>query len=467
MSLNINLLKGIGLVVLVSILAFLNLESPFIPIGIVVLSITTLYIIKNIRTGILILFATKPIVDATYAFQVLPGLTLLQITGVLFPLTVLIYALQNQNQIQSPRLMGLFYFFLLINLVSACLTVVQISTFGSFLFSLVTFFQVSNMIAAYILMPNLIRSDDELKKFLKVILLAGLFPIVTGLLQSFNLLPGLRTLRTTGELIRISGWYYDSANMRFYAFQTLMTGLFYVYHFRPLIILRIVLYTYAAACLFILYKTYSKSAIGIIAVGFLIYVFLSKRLIMGAIGIVLIGFLWVTSDTISNEIEKLVWKEIRYIETPDGFYTNSLLSGRIGLWDNYMMQYEESDIIGKALGLSYVIGRNTHNDFLRILVSNGFIGLGIHLAILLSLLYLLVLSYLSYRDILSIFSIILFAAFIIDSVGLTMTLQPAYCWFTFGIMSLNINRLVPKTNPQVLQAQITGLPINRRKALTF
>ncbi|MBL7960943.1 hypothetical protein JNL27_11965 [bacterium] len=435
-----NLLKLIGIGGAVVILALLNIESPFIPVGIIALIVIVVFVIRNIRIGILILFATKPIIDATYAFQILPGLSLLQITGVLFPLTVLIYALQNRPVLHSPKLMIFFYFFLWINVLSALLTIVHVSTFGSFLFSLVTFFQVSNMIAVYFLMPNLISNNDELKKFLQVLLLAGLFPIITGILQSFNLLPELKTLRTTGDLIRISGWYYDSSNMRFYSFQTLVTSIFFIYHFRPAIILRVSLYVYTAACLFITYKTYSKSAIGIIAASFLIYVVLSKRIILGLVGIFIFLTLWTTSDFISRDIEKLVWKEVKYTESSEGFNTNSLLSGRIGIWDNYLNEYTQSDIVDKAFGLSYVVGRNAHNDFLRILVSNGFVGLGLYGVILLSLLYYLLTSYLSHRDILSIFSIILFGAFIIDSVGLTMTLQPAYCWFSFGIMSLSINR---------------------------
>lgn len=437
---NSNILKIVAAVVIVVVLAFLNLESPFIPIGIIVLLVIMAYVVKNIQTGILILFATKPIVDATYAFQILPGLTLLQITGVLFPLTVLMYAYQNRGLLYSPKLMILLYFFLWINVLSAVLTMIQISTFGSFLFSLVTFFQVSNLVAVYLLMPNLISNEDQLKKFLHVLLIAGLFPIITGVLQSFDMLPGLKTLRTTGELIRISGWYYDSSNMRFYAFQTLLTSIFYLYRFHPKIIMKLALSVYMIACLFITYKTYSKSALGIISTGFLIYVILSNRLILGFIGVTAFLFLWTTSDFMSRDIEKLVWKEVKYSESSEGFNTNSLLSGRIGIWDNYLSQYDESDIISKAFGLSYIVGRNTHNDFLRILVSNGFFGLGLYVITLLSLLFYLLKSYYANRDILSILSIVLFVAFIIDSVGLTMTLQPAYCWFSFGIMSLSINR---------------------------
>jgi hypothetical protein len=75
------------------------------------------------------------------------------------------------------------------------------------------------------------------------------------------------------------------------------------------------------------------------------------------------------------------------------------------------------------------------------LYTTGIVGLGIYILILSALLYLLLKRYWEYGDALSIFSIIIFSAVVIDSMGLTMTLQPGYCWFSFGILSLNINRV--------------------------
>lgn len=427
---------------LVFALALLAIQSLFIPIGVLILLSVTIFIFSNLRKGILILFVTKPIIDATWAFEVVPGFTLLQVVGILFPLITLTYFLQYRQDIKSPIHSSLMYLFLISNIISALITIISNTELFSIINSSTIFLQISNLVAVYLLIPQLISNEVQFKRFIFLLLISGLFPIVTGLLQILGFLPTLKTLRTTGELIRISGWYYDSANMRFYAFQTLLAIVMYltIHNHQKNIAKKLLLALYACFSIFVLYKTYSKSALVILGLSFIIYTFTTRKYLAGMLVIVTVTFFILTYKDVTQDIERLVWKEIKFIEDKETVYTNSLLSGRIGLWERMITQFSESDIVQQLFGYNYLIGRRAHNDFVRILIASGFIGLMIYIVILFTLGRSVLRSFIEHRDIISIAAIVVFIAFIIDSVGLTMTLQPGYCWVTFGIMSISINR---------------------------
>ncbi len=432
------------LVVLLGILlSIMATQSVLTPLVVVILLLSTAFLFKNWKNAFFVLFLTRPVIDTAYNYNILFGFSPLHFIGVAFPLLTLSYFLQAKHSapLKARRPMILF---LLSNVLSALATMVSNPSEPSFIYGLMIFFQSANFVSAYLLLPFLVESEKELNRFVVMLMIAGLFPLLTGLAQSFGVLPGLKTIRTTGELVRISGWYYDSSNMRFYMFQTIVSSLLVISFNRSRMsrTAHALLLGVMAGSFYVLYRTYSKSALAIMVVGMFMYFLLRRQFVLALSGLVACVIAYAAVDTIRRDVDSLLWKEIWYaqLEDKEQFYTPSLLSGRVGVWEQQLEAFKASDIISKAVGISYFFGRHAHNDFMRVLISTGFIGLSLFVFAYGALVSYLIAGYMRYRDALSIMALIVFAALLIDSFGLTMTLVTSYCWFSFGIMSLSINR---------------------------
>ena len=450
----ISILVGATLFVAISVV--LLLQSWVLPIAFGIMLIFLVLTVRQPKIAILLLLFSKPIIDATWEFG-LPviGLNFLQVSGVAFPVIVFLIIYSNKIQFRNYKAVNLFGLFALIN----CLSYV-VATFskgesfdeGMFLFVKYSgiLFQFFNSFAAYLIIPYLFKSSDDRKLLFWALILAGIFPAITGFLQIGGFLSG-RTLRTTGDLVRISGYYHDSVNMRIYSFQTLMAIYIYITQYsRPnekyFIIKRLTSYALIPLSLLIIYKGYSKAAMGIFLSWVLIYFFFQRKIVLGSVFLVLLGVAYVFSGTFRDETEKLLYKEIMYTEgtlPTDVEYT--LLGGRFVYWGNALDKFEKQDLASQMIGFNYIYGASVHNDFLRILISNGVIGLIIYLGLMLYFLIALLNSYLINKDSLSLGAIMLFASLIIDSIGLVPLLYPGYCWIVFGVISLSLNRDAFKT----------------------
>lgn len=432
-------------------------ESLLLPIAFTVLSIILILIIKYPKYGILFMYLTKPILDATYFFK-LPyiGLNFLQMTGVMFPVFSILILINLKSRISD------YYYWriILLLIVSAVLSFLTylfgfIHLGGTrllqlFVSGLVILFQFTNGLSAYFLIPQLFREEKDRKLFLKILIWATLFPLITAYLQIFGIIEG-RTLRTTGQLIRISGLYHDSTNLRFYSFQAIACIIIYlsIYKKSLSIPFRLILLTIIGLFIFIIYLGYSKAAIAIILSWSLAYLLISRNIVLGGFSLFAIIFLYMTVPRISYEIDKLFYKEIMFYEgTLSEELEYTLLGGRFVRWEVIISRFENSDILHKILGFNYTIGIVSHNDFLRVLASYGLFGFVIYSIFLLSIIFQTIRQYFVHRDGLAFGSILFLIAFMIDSTGLTPSIYTGYSWVVFGIISLSINRHIGrnKTN---------------------
>lgn len=441
----------IGFLTFLVVASFLGIQNWVLPIAMIVVLSFLILAIRKPRIAVLLIFFAKPMVDATWNFRVpVIGLNFLQITGVAFP--VIIFLIIYSNKINFPKFKAIntYALFVFLNFISYIASTVgrtetAIQGIAYFSQGIGVLFQFLNGFAAYLILPFLFASDREKKQLFWILILAGIFPVITGLLQIGGLMAG-RTLRTTGELIRVSGFYYDSTNMRMYSFQTLLA--IYVYfsmYYDPkdkfALFQKLLCFILVPAALLIIYKGYSKAAIGILLSWFLIYFIFQRKILLGITSLSALAGLYVFTDTISSETEKLLYKEISYAEgnlPTELQYT--LLGGRFVYWGTALDDFSRQDLASQIIGYNYVNATNTHNDFLRILISNGVTGLFVYGVLLIVFLFSLFNSFFIYRDPLAIGALMLFASFLIDSIGLVPLLYPGYCWIIFGIMSLSLNR---------------------------
>ncbi len=435
--------KALLLLGIVIVLVLTSLRSPIISVAIVILLAVAVVAVRDPKMALLVLFGTKPIIDATWAFRMpVLDLSMLHVTGVAFPILAFVVLYSNRATLIPIRHTGLFVVFGCLNALSLILTVMNNP--DSFFATVTIFFQSLNSIAAYLIVPFLFPSKEDRKRLLLVWIMAGLFPMVTAYLQIFGLMQG-RVVRTTGELLRISGLYYDSTNLRMYSIQTLFLIYMYLgdyvqwsrYRGRtawlmlPLIPL----------ALYVVYRGYSKAAIGIIASCFLLHSILRRQIILGSVLLVTVTLLYLTTETVESEITLLLRKEISYAEgTLNPEHEHTLLGGRFVRWEVSLERFEDADMTNQLFGVDYGAGIFIHSDFLRLLLGTGYVGLITYAVLLLLLVRSLWVSYLRYGDALSIGGFFALTSLIIDSTGLVPLLYPGYCWFCFGVISLAINR---------------------------
>ncbi len=439
------------IILFIGITMALTIQSWVLPIAFVVIVSFLLLAIRKPKSAVLLILFAKPIIDATWEFRIpFVGLNFLQITGVAFPVIIFLIIYSHKAKFYDYKAINLFKIFVFLNLFSYLTsTVGSADSPAEGLFMAAkgsgVFFQFLNSFAAYLIIPFLFRSDEDRKHLFWALILAGIFPTVTGLLQIGGVITG-RTLRTTGELIRISGFYHDSTNMRMYSLQTLLAIFVYLSIYlkqyeKYYLLKKSLMYFLIPLTLLIIYRGYSKAALGIILCWIILYFVMRRKFVLGSVVLTVLGAAYFLSDTVSNETEKLLYKEIRYAEgnLPEEFqYT--LLGGRFVFWGYALDDFAKQDLASQLLGYNYISSSSSHNDFLRVLLANGIVGLIFYITMLLSMLVALLNSFIQNQDNLALGAILIFAAFIIDSIGLVPLIYPGYCWVTFGIISLSLNR---------------------------
>jgi O-antigen ligase len=113
------------------------------------------------------------------------------------------------------------------------------------------------------------------------------------------------------------------------------------------------------------------------------------------------------------------------------------LGGRMIVWENKLAQWKAAGLIEKSIG-SGKPAAGSHNDYIRVLVSNGIIGLIIYSFMLLFIgLRVLILNFAS-RTPLNVIALMLFLMWLVDSIGLTPGAYPAYQWYVWGFVGLAV-----------------------------
>lgn len=155
--------------------------------------------------------------------------------------------------------------------------------------------------AGFYMMQAFFTDRENFKKLLLVLIASGLFPVFVILYQIATGTGTLRELSSGGDLrleaalglTRYSGFYHDIVSVRGYVFQCLAgIVLYWAYFVRPNrdVFLKIALSVLGAACIFVLYKMYSKAVIGTLIMWFVIWCIGYRKLGLGLVlALIVIG----------------------------------------------------------------------------------------------------------------------------------------------------------------------------------
>ena len=252
---------------------------------------------------------------------------------------------------------------------------------------------------------------------------------------------------------RANGFYHDMVTSRMYVLQGLLT-LSYVKFSNRFSIKPLLSWLFVIIFLVSSFTLFSKALIGIVLLGGVLLVLLTKqKLSHYLIGSILFLILIINNiETLVETTTTLFSAEIEY-NTGELNDSERLFSGRGGIWQGYLNSFENALIIEKAIGFGINSGR-THNEFLRILIFSGVIGLIAYIVFLLNLIFKLCLSSLfsSQLSFVSVFSLIIL---LIDSISVVWGLYPFYLIVVIGFYLAAIeeikikNMIIAKSNAKL------------------
>ena len=375
---------------------------------------------KGVFACLLVLVATKSIVDAFWDMKVGP-LSMMSIQGALIPF--LFYQVFANRKI-LPQIWIKTANIYIIALSLGVIWAIAVKPVASIEIIVLNI----NIYLGFILIPLLINDQKQLKQFLFAIMICGVFPI---LISMYQLKTGvIFRERATAGLERYVGLYHDAFPTRFYGLMTVISILIYQSVFKINgFFLKIMLVLLAGGALVSMYAVFSKAAVGIFGLWVVLLLLFSKSKIKQSFSI-LIGILvilLVFGDAVSGNIEQLFSKEVGYQsgEVQDVRYT---LAGRGYIWDKYWTIWtNEQSVFYQWFGDG--IDRPVHNEFFRVLLVNGILGL----IVLLIFLLRMVRNTFKINKNIRVFGMMLFGMYIIDCIGLVPGSYYYYNILVWGI----------------------------------
>ncbi|WP_456439471.1 O-antigen ligase family protein [Psychroserpens sp.] len=387
-------------------------------------------IIAKIQKGpfacLLVLVATKSIVDAFWDHQFGP-LSIMSMQGLLIP-ALFYMVLINKKNMPSVwiRTANIYVLALSFGIVWA-VTVKPLMFVENAILCL-------NVYLGFILIPILVTTQKRLKQFLLAIMICGLFPILVSIYQ-LNTGVVFRERETVG-LLRYVGFYHDAFPVRFYGLMSLLSVLLYQLIFKTKdVFLNSFMLLVAGGAFVSIYAVYSKAAIAILGLWIVLLLLFSKSKVKQSFSIFigLLVLVLVFGDAVSSNIEQLFSKEVGYQtgEVKDAKYT---LAGRGYIWEDFWgFWINEQTFFYQWFGDG--IDRPAHNEFLRILLLNGIIGL---ILLVMFMVRSIGNVFKVYKNI-RVFALMLLGMYMIDCIGLVPGKYYYYnivVWGIFGTLLL-------------------------------
>lgn len=327
----------------------------------------------------------------------------------------------------------------------------------------------------YFSIPLILENREKILRFMQVSSLSGIFTLLMIFLQKFGLLNiavnenDLFSIDGQ-ELDRLAGGYFDAFSAALPLITSLFCTLFMIQYFRESKKSTFVYFILMSCYLTGLILTFHRMSLVVVFLTMVAWMVLNKRYkIMGMIALVVL----LNIPTILYFVPKLysdIWllKRQSTSETyaqEEGLALDPMaFHGRGWLWLRYLTEYNDSSFMEKAIGIKPV-GRSTHNDYLRVLISNGFIGLVIHLSFLAIVGIYLVYIFLQAKALKDVFicqlaitTLFFWVLFVIGGITLNVGVLSTLTWYLWMLTGMVAYQWKRKTLVQKegFHFQVTG-----------
>ena len=334
-----------------------------------------------------ILVLIRPIVDNFYYLKkISPFLSPLYLVGILTPVFC-IYAISMLRRRDKSVFDFLFGIWGLLMSVSLLFMFINDPTSKTFLEYLL---KLSMPVYIYFFLRLLIRSQRDLDGVLQTFIYSSLF--VVGVFLYEIIVNPIKVLKTR-DLERIQGYYGDVMNYAIYLSQGFLI-ICYFYFTRkkevsPLVRNRLLIFT-VFLCVACLFKISHTATYGVFVALFLLFVLFNLKTNKTA-GFLLIIVITTAAyffggDAIEKNVAPLLKTDIAVYEGKKD--ESRLLHGRVGRWKSMLEKFSGFPISAQFFGMPLTlknayaeVSTGAHNDFVRILFFNGYLGLFLYLLI--------------------------------------------------------------------------------------
>lgn len=416
---------------------------------IVVVGLTfTLLFIGNPGTWFLRYLLIKPVIDrfAEHGATV-GGITLgyHYVAALVIPLMSLFAAIFHKYRSVPVPFRAIIILFIIINVFSF------LHQDEHTVFILGYYIRVVFPILLCFTVPLFVQDRSDLKRLVKFTAIAGLFPWLMIILQKLGYIEYNREPEALGSVVydRATGGYADSFSVAL----PIMISIFCVLHLlqyeketgRRSKIWLILLLAYLPS----LMLTFHRMTFFIVTVVMLLWIWINRRIGFA----IVLGLSIAVSFPVLMVVVPDLYSDIGLFETSERGGTiitpesesqisRQALHGRVGVWEYFLDVYADSSIFEQAFGI-LMAGRAPHNDYLRILLTNGAVGLVVYLILLTVIGVKLIYVYRDFARIgdafmkqLALLSIFVFFTYVVSSMTLAVSLLSTmtwYFWVLFGI----------------------------------
>jgi hypothetical protein len=392
-----------------------------------------LFLLFTTRFGIKYLVAVKGVIDAGWSQHFAAGLNTNRIVGGLVPLLVMpkVVSRTGSDYFKLP-LAKIATAYLISSLWGASLMVAE----GSFMGTLSYILRVMNGYVGFFMFQVFFHDRENFKGLLKALIICGLFPMGVAFYGAATGAVMVEETRMAMGFVRNVGVYHDAVAIRMYAFQTVTAILLYLEYFKPGLIRKLLLLAFLAVCCLVIFRAYSKSAILIFGAWAVIWTIFNRKLFLLLLfPLLLLGANVAMDNKIVEDVQHLFSKET-------GAWTGEVeeryrFSGRTALWREIIDFYSEQDVVQQVMGTGKSVA--AHNEYLRVLVANGALGLAVFLFMYLFIGLKVFLNALIRGSPLNVMALMLFAMWSIDNIGVTPGMYPVYQWHVFGFITLALH----------------------------
>lgn len=382
------------------------------------------------RRGMLALLIIKPITDAAY-LQGIFGIRIPEILGGLVPIVFFCRILMFRDDKQEGLpLVFIWVMYVFTNIIGSAM----ILTTGKFRQAFELIFLIFHGVVGFYMFQFYVRDKVQFQRLLIVILVAGLFPMLMGAYQAATGVTW-QLRHTAGGLVRNVGVYHDVFNFRSLAQISIAAILLYwVYFSKGRLWTKIFLFAYAINCSVVVFKAYSKAGYVIFGLWVVVWAVLNRKIgWLLAIIVAVIGINFAMGNMLFDDVATVFYKETAAIEGTGE--TKFILSGRLTVWEKYLKEWHEFDVIQKIFGAGRA-GGTAHNDYIRALISGGVVGLSMYIILLAVIGWKVAVNLFRDKNPLNILAFMIFLMWIVDTIGLVPSLYPAYQWYVWGFIGL-------------------------------
>jgi hypothetical protein len=406
------------------------------PIAVVATFVAVVALVLAPFWGVLVTLALRPVIDTAWAHS-MGGFNLLGIIGVAFPLLLLPRLLRGQERVgRNPLLAAVATALLVAYTFGSPQSLIRgnYTGFGE------NWMRALSTYVGFLVFAAYFRERRFFRFLLLALMIAGVFPLLMILFQQATGV--VWQYRQTLGLVRKVGLYHDGMAPRLYGSQALAATALYLCCFKPNrkpVVVFLILYGCAWLCA--IYSLFSKAAVVTLVAWWLTWCVLARRpnhLVLG-IACLLILYL-IAGSGVFDTVGIVFSKESSYL-TGESDEVRRVLSGRGYIWEGIWASWKDLSPGLKLVGTGRFYA--THNEWLRVLVHSGLIGLGALIGTSLVLGYVLLAKAWRTRAPIDIFALMVFEMWFIDCIGAHPGWYPAYQWFVWGLVGLSIQGMEP------------------------